>query len=457
MEFRNKNGLILGLSSSSSKLCEVLTRWGSKFQILGFGSDKKKLSNFKKNNPNFTSCTSSKFDSSEISNFDYVIRDGSNEYYEDFLAEASRQGIPSFNILEIVSLKTDIPIIAITGTNGKSTVAKLVELMLSKSGKRIFLGGEGFEPYINLVEKKEKCDFAVLEIDSATLEEVNLFHPKVAILHSLVPAHFETYGSLSKYFNAKAKIFSNQNEEDILIYNAENKYIVDLSLRAKSHPFPFYAKNPRIYSKNITECTYYESGQISYCLPGNSPEIYSTRQMKIRGMHNAENIMCALSAVRYLGGDPRAVQEVINTFEGLPHRMQKCLEKDGITYYDDSRSSNPAATSWGLMTFEKPVILIAGGFDRGTNYRNMASTIKKKVKLLILMGQARRAMFSCLKDTTDIFLVETLKEAVQLARSKSQKGDTIVFSPAALPEPHPSQSVEERGQEFLKILKEGAG
>ncbi len=359
--------------------------------------------------------------------------------------------------LDQILQSAKIPVIAVTGTNGKSTVAKMIQLMLTKSGKKVFLGGGSFEPYEKILENKKKQDLAVLEVSSFTLSEIKTFKPRVAVITNIVPSHFERHKNFREYLQAKVRIFSAQTDEDVLVYNAENEYVVNEIKKAKSHLIPFYISNPKRYSKKITEAAYWSENKIFYLQANLDPEVYSLEKMKLKGLYQVMNLLAALSAARPMGATPQAVQEVIDSFEGLPHRMQKCLEREGLVFYDDSRASNPAATAWGLMSFQKPVVLIAGGFDRGADYKKLSPYLPKKVKLLILFGENRRQMFSALKDLTETFLVATLEEAIHLARGKSQKGDNIIFSPASPPELALYEGFEGLGKRFKEILNEEYG
>jgi UDP-N-acetylmuramoylalanine--D-glutamate ligase len=455
MNIRGKKCLVLGLAKEGIAAVKVLHQLGAKVLAYDMGAHDEWVKTVSQELPALNKrIFFGPTPPSEILEIQMVILTGGQEIYRDLIETFSSKAIPVLSPLEFTLQCSKLPYIAVTGTNGKSTVAKMTEMMLEESGKKVFLGGGAFDPFLKLLGAKKIFDLAVYEVSSTALENVSSLKPAVAVLTNLAPHHFERYATQTEYFATKGKIFSNQDKNDVLVYNAENAYAVKLAEKAPSRVFPIYLSNPHVYSKEITEYASYENKKMFLCRRGEETETYFSEKMQVKGLHQIANALSALTAARLMGATPAAIQTALQKFTSLPHRLQKCFEKNGLTFFDDTSSWNPAATAWGLASFKKPVILIMGGINRGANYAKLYRYVKKKVKLLILSGEVRRKMYQHLKEATDTYLTGSLEEAVHLAIAKSQPGDTVVFSPAAAPEPHLYAGYDGRGERFLELIKQ---
>ncbi len=355
------------------------------------------------------------------------------------------------NILDKLRASFNGQIIGITGTNGKSSVALLLAEILKTAQQGYFLGGGNFAPLENLTASRESI--AVLELGSAFLESCQSFRPEIAVLTNLAPAHFERHGGVQGYYEAKKKIFRYQTAQDRLVYNAENEELVKFAKEAQSQTFPIYFSNPRAYSRKIQNAAYYDR-QKFFFMSGGVVEEYPIAIQKFRGEHLVLNVLAAIAVARFLKINPQFIQSVLDAFQGLPQRLEKCAEREGRIFYDDSRAKNPLATAWGLMSFSKPVILISGGINTRADYRHLKEFISKKVKVLILMGKVRREMYRQFQGLVETYLVEDLSDAVKLASLKSVSGDTILFSPATFLDPQKYSSFDSLSEDYRACIQE---
>jgi len=355
----------------------------------------------------------------------------------------------NINVLDEIRATFQGKIIGITGTNGKSSVALILSEILKKSQQNFFLGGGAFRPLEELSSSSEPI--AILEIGSTLLEHCQSFRPDIGILTNLAPSHFERHGSVAAYYQAKMKLFLYQTPQDQLIFNAENPELVRFAKEAKSKTFPVYFSNPRAYSRKIQSAAYYDRQKFFFMSEGVVEE-YPIDIQKFRGEHLVLNVLAAIAAARFLKIDSKFIQGALDDFQGLPQRLEKCAEREGRIFYDDSRAKNPLATAWGLMSFSKPVILISGGINTRADYRHLKEFISKKVKLLILMGKVRREMYRHLQGLVETYLVEDLSDAMELIKVKSIAGDTILFSPATFLDPEHYSSFDALSAEYRKLI-----
>lgn len=446
---KDKKALVLGLNQEGIAAFLALKKMGLQVRGLDLSLNPRNRQKALQSLHSYESLLA--FEAIPVQTFSLIVLSGAKALYQKILDQMPPDALLT-NPLEMASSSFKGSLVAVTGTNGKSTVSKLLEQMLLSSSKKVFLGGGSFEPYPALLNTKN-AEIAVLETSSATLENVKTFRPKIAILSNLVPSHFDRYETSRQYFEAKSKVFLNQQDSDFLIYDAENPYVESLLKKSSAKLIPCYLSNPKRYSKSIQNFSYYEKGYLNFCLEGFEVEQFSAKVMHAAGYHMIMNALLALSAAKILGADSQSIQKNLDHFEPLPHRMKKCWEKNGFTFYDDARSSNPAATAWGLSSFVKPVTLIMGGLDVGADYKKLIPYVTKHVKLLILVGENRRKIFEALKNIVDTYLVESLGEAVHLSIVKGNKDDKVIFSPASAPEPHLYEGYEGRGEAFLGFIE----
>lgn len=353
------------------------------------------------------------------------------------LAEAARKGVEIMSEVELASRFIDKPVIAVTGSNGKTTTSTLIADILRKSGKRVFLGANIGTPLISIVGKEDEYDILVLELSSFQLQGVKTFRPNVAVILNVSPNHLDHHSSFEEYAGSKMNIFANQTPGDWCIYKADDEVIARYAGRIKSKKLPFGGPGNAV-SYDGTDVTF-------------EGDTYDLTGMKLAGYHNVENVMAAIASTCVMGADPEIIRRAVAEFDPLPHRNEYLGEIRGAKFYNDSKSTSPGATLRALESLHAPIILIAGGKDKGVSYDPLRNSIREKVKLLVLFGESRFRMKEDLGRDADSVLADSLEDAVNKTLASLAPGDTVLFSPACSSFDMFS-SYEERGRRYKDIV-----
>lgn len=326
---------------------------------------------------------------------------------------ARKKGIPIIGEMELILNEIKTPVIAITGTNGKSTVTTLIGEMLREGGKKVLVGGNLGTPLLELLypdlsaPSAVHCslitDYLVLEVSSYQLEITPSFKPYIGILLNITPDHLDRYASYQDYIDAKGLIIKNQDQNDFFVFNKDDENAVIISKKSKSKRIGFSVKEP--------------------------PVEIDLSKAKITGIHNQENIIAASIAANIAGVSWKAIQKTIDTFKGLAHRNQFVREVRGVKFYDDSKGTNVGAVVKSLEGFDSKVILIAGGLDKGGSYDPLRPLVKEKVKSLVLIGAAQKIIANVLGDLTDVVMADSMAAAVREASVRAVSGDIVLLSP----------------------------
>jgi len=317
----------------------------------------------------------------------------------------------------------EVPIIAVTGTNGKTTTTLLIGEMLKEDGKKVGVGGNVGEPLILFADGKDRWEVLVVEISSFQLEAIEDFHPRISILLNITEDHLDRYSSYDDYIGAKVRIFTNQNSGDLAVLNKDDPVVMEHRERVKAKKVLFSLR------EKLKEGASSNGRTIFLKFEGIGEE-YSLAQSPLKGIHNVENMMAALTTARIFGCSKKAIQDALNRFEGLEHRLEFVREIEGIRFYNDSKGTNVGSVVKSLQSFSEPVILIAGGKDKNGDLSPLKELIQKRVKHLILIGEAKERMNRELGGLTDTHMVKTMKEAVLLARKEAMGGEVVLLSPA---------------------------
>jgi UDP-N-acetylmuramoylalanine--D-glutamate ligase len=336
------------------------------------------------------------------------------------LREAAARGIAVLSEIEIAYRFLAAPLVAITGTNGKSTTTTLVGEMLKAGGKRVFVGGNIGAPLIGFVSGP--WEWGVVEISSFQLEWVEQFRPRIAVLLNLTEDHLDRYPDFVAYCRTKERIFAAQREDDIAVLNRDDPRVWALRehLRARVVSFGFDPVKEGVYA----------FGDAMMWRDGSSEEKFSLARVKIHGVHNMENMMAAIATAKTVGISQAAIQRALEEFPGLDHRLEFVRERNGVRFYNDSKGTNVGAVVKSLASFSAPVLLLAGGVDKGGSYEALRGPVKQKVRRLILFGAARQIIGNALGDLTETVVVDDLAAAVRDAAEHSAPGDVVLFSPA---------------------------
>ncbi len=367
---------------------------------------------------------------------------------------ARQHGVKITSDIEFASQMIKEPIIAITGTNGKTTTAEMTNAFLTRSGVKTWIGGNYGNPLIEYIRTKQKADVLICEVSSFQLELIETFTPQTIIFTNIAPNHFDRYKSLDAYIKAKRRIFMNANSETKNILNADDHRVVNIANDPiVKQGYIFYFSRRPSFEQIIMEETgggVYIGNEI-HIRVSPEKEVYSSSNMQILGEHSVENMMAAICAARGYGAKPSVIQEVINSFESIPHRIEYVRKVGGVYFYNDSKATNIHAVQRALASFDENVILISGGKDADLNFEGLAPIIRERVKTLILFGESKEKINRAIGNCTDTYLIGTFDEAVLIAYQKSKINDIVLLSPGC-PSFDLFDSYVERGNRFKKIV-----
>jgi len=339
------------------------------------------------------------------------------------IQRALKKGARIISEIELASHFIHAPMIAVTGTNGKTTTTLLIGEMLREDGKRAGVGGNVGEPLILFAEEETTWDVLVVEISSFQLEAIEEFRPRISVLLNVTEDHLDRYAKVQDYVDAKRRIFANQISEDTAVLNRDDPTVMMLSKQILPKKI-FFSLNER-----LAEGAFSDGKQMTLRLHG-AEEDYPLAQARLKGMHNVENMMAAITAARVFGCSRSAVEAVLGRFEGLEHRLEFVQEIEGVRYYNDSKGTNVGSVVKSLQSFSEPVVLIAGGKDKQGDLSPLKDLVRNHVKQLILIGEAKERMARELGTLTDTVMAPTLEEAVLMAHQTAKKGDVVLLSPA---------------------------
>ncbi|MGI6587543.1 MAG: UDP-N-acetylmuramoyl-L-alanine--D-glutamate ligase [Peptococcia bacterium] len=342
------------------------------------------------------------------------------------LLEAQKSGIPVWSEIELAARFAKAPLVAVTGTNGKTTTTTLIGKIFSDSGRKAFVRGNIGEPLISKVEEISYEDIIVLEVSSFQLETTETFRPKVALILNLTPDHIDRHDNFAGYCRAKKKIFLNQQENDWLILNVDDLETKKLAAQTKGKVLFFSRQHILEEGFCVLDgwLVVKHKGQITRLLP--------TEDLQIKGSHNLENALAAAAAGWVMGVEVESLAYSLRTFLGVEHRLEPVLTYQGVTYINDSKGTNPDASIKALEAYDQPIVLIAGGKSKGSDFLPFAIKIKEKVKELVLVGQAAPEIAEAVRKVgyTKIHHVSSFAEAVKEASRLAKEGEIVLLSPA---------------------------
>ncbi|MGH8011138.1 MAG: UDP-N-acetylmuramoyl-L-alanine--D-glutamate ligase [Candidatus Binataceae bacterium] len=338
------------------------------------------------------------------------------------LRAADTGGIPVIGEMELASRFIRTPIIAITGTNGKSTVTMMIGAMLRAAGMRVFVGGNLGTPLIEAVDGA--FDAIVVEASSFQLETIVDFKPHVGVYLNLTDDHFERYRDRAEYGRAKARLFINQGADDWAILNRDDSAVWELASTMRARVMSFGME-----SIAADRAIWNDGADLRFVRGGVCGRV-AMDGFALAGRHNRVNAMAAAGAALAVGVDARVIGAALADFRGLPHRIEFVREKNGVVYIDDSKGTNVGAVMKALEAVAPPIILLAGGVDKGGDYAPLRPLLSTRAKLLVLYGAAREKMRAALDGAITITVANTLAEAVNIAAANARPGDTVMLSPA---------------------------
>lgn len=374
------------------------------------------------------------------------------------IKRAKDKGIPVLGEIELASRYIREPIVAISGTNGKTTTTRLLGNMLENSGVKVFVGGNIGNPLIDYAGGGETADIVVAEVSSFQLDTIDMFRPRVSVLLNISADHLDRYPDFESYVRSKGRIFKNQAEGDTAVINGSDPFVSLISKTLRTRVLPFYHED-NFNTKNreyavISSRNGQHAPMINIFTKEDPKCFLDLSRIDLLGRHNMENVAAAALAALAAGGTLKGIQSALNDFKGLSHRLEFVKIINGVQYYDDSKGTNIDAVDRALEVFDKPVVLIMGGRDKGGDYKQLRGKVKQYTKKLIVMGEAGNTIKSALEDVCreGAQNASTMEDAVNLAYLAASPGDVVLLSPGCSSFDM-YQSYAERGEVFCKAVK----
>lgn len=317
-------------------------------------------------------------------------------------------------------------VLAITGTNGKTTTTSLLGAIMEHTKESVFIVGNIGNPYTEAVEQMREDSVTVVEISSFQLETIERFHPRVSAILNITPDHLNRHHTMEEYIRVKELITANQTEEDTCVLNYEDEILRSFGQSLKTKVIFFSS------ARKLDRGMYYENGAIFYRDAAGITKICDTKELNLPGLHNYENVMAAVAMALSYGVELEDIRYVLKRFKAVEHRIEFVTEKEGVVYYNDSKGTNPDAAIKGIQAMDRPTWLIGGGYDKGSSYEEWIRAFGGRVKGLVLLGATREKIADSARACgfTDIYFVDSLEEAVRFCAAHAKAGEAVLLSPA---------------------------
>ena len=445
-----KNVLILGAGISGLGAAHVLLRHDAKVLISDLKdnvSDKKEKAALVEQGAEFRFGPQT---GELLDGMDALVVSPSVPSENPIVQEAFHRGIPVLSEVELAYRVTKAPILAITGTNGKTTTTTLLGSMLSHWGRPFALAGNLGISLSREAELVPPDGLIAAEVSSFQLEFIHDFKPKAAVILNITPDHLERHHTMEAYAAAKGRIFENMDASDCLLLNAEDPYTPQFQAAAASHTHVCLLSTAR----EVEEGAYLDGDVLTLKRNGEKIPLCSTKELLLRGAQNYQDALAA-SFLAHEGGVPVSViVDVLRSFSALPHRIEFVRKLDDVSYYNDSKATNTDAVIKAMEAFDEKVILIAGGYDKGIPLADFMEKVKEHTKALILLGAAAERFEAAAKEAgvASIHRAKDMKEAVEIGRELAGPKDTVILSPACSSFDM-YRNMEERGMDFKRIVK----
>ena len=396
--------------------------------------------------PNF-SFTLGRHDRRIISGCDFIILSPGIDEQIPLLSELEISRIQVFGEVELAYWFCRWPIIALTGTNGKTTTVTLIDRILNAAGFVSQAAGNIGRALCSTLGGSQEDTVLVAEISSFQLHTIKSFHPRLALLLNLMPDHLERYRSLEEYYTSKMRLFDQMDKADLAVFNAEDPELRSRAEGLKNTQVAFFGLN-----QSPRHLSFIKEGKV-YARPGGGREhpVIEVERILLPGRHNLENILAATAAAAAVNADVEAIGEAIGSFTGLPHRLEKVAIINGITYINDSKSTTIGSVAKALASFPGPIVLIMGGRHKGSPFTPLAAEVRTRVRHLIVIGETADTIIADLGEATQTSRAESFENAVKQAREMAHPGDVVLLSPGCASFDM-FDNFEERGTRFKEIV-----
>lgn len=440
--FENKKIFILGMARSGYEAAKLLSDYNNEIIVTdGKEQDSSLVSELESLGVKviITGDQLSLLDDS----FDYVIKNPGIKYDNPVVVKAKELGIKVINEVEMAYsfLDKSVNIIGVTGSNGKTTTTTLISEFMKNSFDNVYLGGNIGIPLSNFVRDIKLNSYLVLEISDHQLCDMYNFKTNVSVLTNITPTHLDFHKSYEVYQMTKKKIFNNHTSDDLAVINKDDEVSMKITDDIKSTKV--------YYGHDKTNLAYYDEEGIYY----DGKLVIKLDDIILKGKHNYQNIMGAIIAVKKYGVTDEVIQKVLKEFKGVEHRLEYVDTIDGVTYYNDSKATNCVSTITALNSFDKPTILLLGGYDRGHSFHDLDNSMKN-VKCVVCFGETKNRIEEFCNDLNiKCYKNDTLKEAMNVVKDICTPGDVVLLSPACASWDQYDR-FEDRGDEFKNLVRE---
>jgi len=446
MDVKGKRVLVVGLGKSGVASALFLTERGARIAV----SDAKSPDQLREEIPvlldHGISVETGQHSERTFRDQDLIVVSPGVAFDVPQLVQARARGIPVIGEVELAARFLKGQIVAITGSNGKTTTTTLAGEILSAGGRKTLVGGNIGTPAISLIDQSTEDTWVVLEISSFQLETVETFHPHIAVVLNITPDHLDRHHTFENYAAAKARIFENQTAEDFAVLNADNEACADAAAKAKP-PARWFSRLDEVGSG-----AFLRAGQIIWRDEKGECEIMPLSEISLKGAHNVENVLAAVCVGMLAGVEPAQIHSAVAAFKAVEHRLEYVATVRGVEYYNDSKATNVDATIKALESFPGGIHLILGGKDKGSDYSVLNALLKERVKRVYTIGSAA-AKIETQAAGTEIVSVETLEAAVRRASEAAAAGDTVLLAPACASFDQ-FESYEHRGRAFKDLVRQ---
>jgi UDP-N-acetylmuramoylalanine--D-glutamate ligase len=368
------------------------------------------------------------------------------------LVQAKGFGLPIIGEVELAARFLKGSMLAITGSNGKTTTTALLGEILEKGGLTTLVGGNIGVPVIELVEQSSEHSWSVLEISSFQLESTVEFHPKIAIILNITPDHLDRHGTFENYARAKERIFAAMDGHDCLVLNADNAPTADAAARSAARTYWFSLEHP------VEQGAWLQEGWLVFRGSKNDEieTIMPLKSVPLKGAHNVENVLAAVVAAKLAGASMDAIRRGVESFQAVEHRLEYVATVNGVDFYNDSKATNVDATAKAIAAFDTGVHLIMGGKDKGSPYTVLNDLLRERVRGVYTIGSAAAKIESQLRGVVPILSCETLEKAVSEAATAAHPGEVVLLAPACSSFDQ-FENYEHRGRVFKELVGERRG
>jgi UDP-N-acetylmuramoylalanine--D-glutamate ligase len=381
---------------------------------------------------------------------DLLILSPGISIHHPLVQAAETRGIPVWSEIELAGLLCRAPIIAVTGTNGKTTTTTLLGEMMKTTFSEVVVGGNIGVALSQEVQHVSPTGRVVAEISSFQLEGIHTFHPHIAVMLNLTPDHIDRHGSFAGYGATTEKIFANQTKQDFAVLNQDDEWVRDMASRIHSRAF-FFSRQ-----RELDQGAFVSNGKLCLRWNGKEDVVCAIQDMKLFGGHNVENALAACSAAYLAGVSPQNMANVLTSFSGVEHRIEPVGTVNGVTYYNDSKATNPESSIKALEAFSGHIILIAGGRDKNTDLSELMQLVRDRVDQLILIGEAADRFEAAARKLgiQNIFRAPTMEAAVEKAKAEATPPQVVLLSPACASYDM-FDNYEQRGRVFKALVLQG--